>query len=132
MPDMSVALHLHDQLCTASVNHKYKLISTLVQQKADPNLKRRGGGDTPLQRALYSASVGLDETVQALLKCGADPRDGLPLHAAAAQKQLSCMKLLMKSNADPLQTNNCGLTAIDISNNNGDTEAVETMMYWRM
>ena len=109
--------------------HDYKSVQTLTDMNADPNFID-GQGNTALLCALRSASVGLDETVQALLDSKANPNINCPLHHAAYGQQLDCIRLLLHAGADPCQMDNRGTSAIDISQWHQDTEAVELMMYW--
>lgn len=101
-------------LWTASTTGNSTLVSSLINDGADPNAQDPAFGITPLSLATIH---GHTESVRLLLAQGADPRrpnrDGATaLHAAAFFGHPEIARLLLDANADPLATNLRGESAL--------------------
>ena len=102
-----------------------KIIKTLLEQGARPNVQRRSDGATPMYLA---ARHGLIEAVNLLKQKGANinqPRrldQGTPLHAAVEQGHINVVRQLLPKGADAnLRLNQSGnrLTPLELALNKG-------------
>jgi len=75
------------------------IVTTLLDAKANPNLKERAAGFTPLHMALFKNNIDI---LRALIEasCDVDKRDtwnGTALHLAAEEGLMEIVKVLMET-----------------------------------
>jgi ankyrin repeat protein len=116
------------ELKLAASYAQYATVRRLLQARADVHFRDEYG--TLLERAVDSKRTGVDETVSALIEFGAKAAVGMPLHVAARQQQLACVKMLMRAGADPFKVDVCGMTAVDVAVLQGDSETADALLYW--
>jgi len=107
---------------------QYKTVRGLLRSRA--NVDHRTVYGSMLEHAVDSKRTGVDETVAALIEFGANATVGLPLHTAARQQQLECVRMLLRAKADPFTLDVRGMTAIDVATQLGDRETADALMYW--
>jgi ankyrin repeat protein len=106
---------------------KTEIVSYLLEQKADPNVRSYSVEISPLYFAIREGDQ-YPEIVSLLLKHGADvnirSRDGnTPLHLAAySDEMIEIVKILLDSGADPKILNKRQKSPLDIANEINQTE----------
>ena len=113
----------------ASSGGKERIVSVLLEEGADPNLKKLSG-----VTALFLASAGGHTPVLSLLlAAGAQPdplsqEGGTPLMAAAQAGHLQAVETLLRSGAEPSTAMWDGATALFLAAQNGHTAVVSLLL----
>lgn len=113
----------------AILRKKKALVTSLLQQGADPNIPTKSK-----QTALHIAISRSDlESAKAVLQAGADLslKDGsgwTPLHLAAAKNKLELAKFLLDSGADPKLLSEAGGTPLHEASVSGSSDIIQLLL----
>ena len=127
-PDIK-GVHGITALSLASQNNHNKIVKTLLEHGADPNLEDEKAGWFPLMWASYN---GFDDAVQLLLKYGADVNKQniygeTALIQAAFEGRDTTVRILLEHGADYTLKNDKGFSALEAASNKGYFRIIEML-----